>query len=164
MDNSGNQGPTWGPTAPRLTTNMRKTVEEDQEAALNLYQAIYLVIFHQDAPAFSFRAPLRGDGCPVLPARYDTTHVAPALSETAAPDPATLKDVRSGKKHSNRTRPVDGQTTSPSPPDNQDSDSTSVASIGESDGNSNYVNFTKNAPTSSAKTLDSQDTSKKWRK
>ena len=143
---------------------MRKTFEEAQEAALTFCQAINLVIFHQDAPAFSSSASLRREGCPVIPARYDTAHAAPALTETATPNPATLEAIMSGKKHSNCTRPADGQTASPSPPDDQDSDITSVASIGESDGNSDYVNFTKNSPTGSAKTLDSQDTSENWRK
>ena len=35
-----NQGPTRGSTAPRLTTNVRKTIEEAQEATLTLCQAI----------------------------------------------------------------------------------------------------------------------------
>ena len=38
------------------------------------------------------------------------------------------------------------QTASPSPPDDQDSDVTSVASIGESDGDSDYVELAKNSP------------------
>ena len=58
------------------------------------------------------------------------------------------------KRNSNRARPIDSQTTSPSPPADLDSEIVWVASIGESDGNSNYVELTKNSPTSLANTLD----------
>ena len=45
---------------------------------------------------------------------------------------------------------MDGQTASPSPPANLDSDVTSVESIGGSDGKSDYVELAENSPTSSA--------------
>ena len=46
---------------------------------------------------------------------------------------------------------------SPSPPADQDSDVTLVASIGESDGNSDYVESAKNSPTSPANTLELEE-------
>ena len=48
---------------------------------------------------------------------------------------------------------MDGQTASPSPPANLDSDVTSVESIGGSDGKSDYVELAENSPTSSANTV-----------
>ena len=45
------------------------------------------------------------------------------------------------------TGPTDGQTASPSPPADLDSDVTSVASIGESEGESDYVESAENLPT-----------------
>ena len=84
-------------------TNMRETTEESQEAALNLCQAIEPVVFHQDALAFSPSILPRGDKWPALPARANTAHAAPDLTETAAPDPATPAAVRIGERNSNRT-------------------------------------------------------------
>ena len=49
---------------------------------------------------------------------------------------------------------MDGQTASPSPPANLDSDVKSVASIGESDDNSDYVESSEKSPTSPANKLD----------
>ena len=49
---------------------------------------------------------------------------------------------------------MDSQTASPSSPANQDSYVTLVASIGESDGDSDYVKSSKNSPTSLANTPD----------
>ena len=135
-------------------TNMRETTEDSQEAVLNLCQAIKPVVFHQDAPAFSPSILPRGDKWPALPARTNTAHAAPDLTETAALDPTTQAAVRIGKRNSNRTWPTDGQTASPSPPDKLDSDVTSVAIIGESDGDSDYVESAKNSPTSLANTPD----------
>ena len=80
--------------------------------------------------------------------------MAPALTETAAPNPAALADVGIGKRNSNRARPTDGQTTSPSPPVDQDSDVTLVASIGESNDDLDYVELAKNSPTSPSNTSD----------
>ena len=76
---------------------------------------------------------------PAFPACSDTAHAAPALTETSAPDHVTPDAVRSGKINSNHARPMDGQTASPSPTANLDSDVMPVASIGESDGDSDYV-------------------------
>ena len=89
-----------------------------------------------------------------LPARTDTAHTALALTETATPDPVAPAAVRSVKINSNRAQPTDGQTVSPSPPSNQDSDITPVASIGESDVNLNYVESAEKLPTSPADTPD----------
>ena len=49
---------------------------------------------------------------------------------------------------------MDGQTASPSPPSDPDSDVTLVASIGGSDGNSDYVEAAKISPTSRANKLE----------
>ena len=76
------------------------------------------------------------------------------LTKAAAPDPATPAAVGSGKRNSNRARPTDGQTASPSPPANLDSDVTSVASIGGSDGDSDYVELAENSPPSPANMPD----------
>ena len=83
--NCRNRGPTRAPTAPRLTTNVSETIEEAQEAAPIIYQAIDLVVFHQDVPAFSPSILPRGDDWPGLPVRADTAYAAPALTNTAAP-------------------------------------------------------------------------------
>ena len=49
---------------------------------------------------------------------------------------------------------MDGQTASPSPPANPDSDAVLAASFGRSYVNSDYVNSAKNSPTSLSNTLD----------
>ena len=95
----------------------------------------------------------RGYGWPDLPARANTAHTAPALIETAATNPATPAAVGSGKINSNCAQPTDGQTASPSPPVDLDSDVTSVASIEDSDGDSDYVESAENPPISLANTL-----------
>ena len=84
----------------------------------------------------------------------DTVHEAPGLIETVVPNPAAPAPVRSDKINSNHARPTYGQTVSPSPLTNQDSDVTSVASIGYSDGDLDYVELAKNSPTSPANTTD----------
>ena len=86
--------------------------------------------------------------------RADTTHAAPSLTETGTLDPATPAAVGSGKINSNRAQPTDGQITSPSPPANQYSDVTLVASIRNIDGDSDYVDSAKNSHTSPANTPD----------
>ena len=93
-DHCRNQDPTQVPKGPRLTTNMRETIKEAQEAAPTLYQAIEPVVFHQDTPSFSPRVLPRREEWSALPARADTAHAVPALTETAASDPATPAAVR----------------------------------------------------------------------
>ena len=85
--------------------------------------------------------------------RADTAHRVPALTKTAAPNPATPASVGSGKINSNCAQPTDGQTASPSPA-NQDIDVTLVASIGESNGESDYVESDKSSPMIPANTTD----------
>ena len=133
---------------------MIENTEEAQEAVTTLCHAISPIVFHQYVPAFSPSALLRGEEWLTLPARADTNHAAPLLTETAAPDPAAPADVRSSKRNSNRARPTDGQTASLSPPADQDSDVTSVASTGESDRDSDYVELTEKSPMSQANTPD----------
>ena len=133
---------------------MSKTIEEAQEAAPIFWQAIALVLFHPDAPALSPSVLPRGDEWPDLPARADTAHAAPALTETAAPNPAKLAAVGSGKINSTRARPKDGQTASTSSPGDPYRDVTSVVSIGGSDNNSNYVKSAENSPTSPSNAPD----------
>ena len=152
--NFRNQGPMRGPTAPSLTTNVRKTIEEAQEAAPTLWQAIAPVLFFQDPPAFSPSILLIGDDWPALPARADTAHTDPALTETAAPNPATPAAFRSGKINSNIARPTDSQIASPNPRADLDSDVTLVAIIVESDDNSDYAELAENSPMSPANTSD----------
>ena len=154
LENFRNWGPTWGPTVPRLTTNMRKTIEDTQEAAPIICQAIDPVFFHQDAPAFSPSVLPRGDKWPALRARTNTAHTAPYITKTATPNTAAPAAVVSGNKNSNHARPTDGQTASPSPPVDQDSGVTLVESIGESDGDSDYVESSK---TSSTRTANNPD-------
>ena len=86
--------------------------------------------------------------------RADTTHKSPTLTETATPNSAAPAAARSCKINSKRAQATDGQKASPSPPANQDSDVTSVASIGESDGNSDYVKSSENSPMRPASTLE----------
>ena len=74
------------------------------------------------------------------------------ITETAVPNQAAQAAVGSGKRNINRARPTDGQTVSPSPPANQDSDVQFVESIGGSDGDSDYVNSAENSPMSPANT------------
>ena len=154
LENFRNQGPTRAPTAPRLTANASKIIEEAQEAAPTLYHTIPPLVFHQDAPTFSPSVLPGGDEWPALPACADTAHAYPALTETTTPNPAALEAVGSGKRNSNRARPTDGQTVSPSIPADQDIDFTSVESIGERDGDSDYVKSAENSSTSPANTLD----------
>ena len=85
---------------------------------------------------------------PTLPTRVDTAHAAPALAETAAPDPATPAAGGGGKINSNRAQPTDVQTAYPSPPVDPDSDVTLGASFLGSDGDSDYVESSENSPTS----------------
>ena len=86
--------------------------------------------------------------------RADTTHTAPTLTKTAAPKYSSPAAIGSGKISSNRAQATDVQTVSLSPPADPDSDVTSVAIIGESEGDSDYVESAKNSPTSSANTPD----------
>ena len=76
------------PTAPILTTNVSKTIKEVQESALGIFHSINPVVFHQDVPEFSSSVLPRGDEWPALLARANTDHVAPALTVTAALNPA----------------------------------------------------------------------------
>ena len=133
---------------------MIENIEEAQEAGPALSQETPLVVFHQDAPAFSPSVLPRGDEWPALQTRANTAHTAPALTKTTAPDPAAPADVRNGKINSNCAQPTEGKTVSPSPPANQDSDVTLVESIGGSDGDSDYVESGKNSPTIPANTPD----------
>ena len=153
-ENCRNRGPTRAPTAPRRTTNVSQTTEEAQEAAPTLCQAITPVVLHPDAPALSSSVLTRGAEWPALPAHADTAHAAPALTETATPDPATPAAIGSGKINSNCAQPTDGQTASLNPPADPDSDVMSVASIGGSDGDSDYVESAENSPTSPANMPD----------
>ena len=132
---------------------MSQTIEESQEAAPNLFQAIAPVVFQPDTPAFSPSVLLGGYKWPALTARSDIAHAAPALTDTAAPDPATPAAIGSGKINSNCARQTDGQTASPSPPTDPYSDVTLV-SIGGSDDDSDYVDSAKDLPTSPANTPD----------
>ena len=111
-----------------------------------------MFVFHQDAPVFSPSVLSEEYDWSALQARSETAHAAPALTETAAPNPVAPAAVGSGKINSNRARPTDGQTKSPSLPADQDIDVTSVASIGESDSNWYYVDSAKNSPMSPANT------------
>ena len=154
LENCHKRGPTQAPTAPTLTTNMSKNIEEAKETAPTLCHATPPVIFHQDAPEFLPGVLPRGYEWPALPARADTAHAAPALTKTAAPAPATPEVVGSGKRNSKCARATNSQTASPSPPVDQDSDITLAASIGESDGNSDYVDSAENLPTSPSNTPD----------
>ena len=153
-DNYRNRGPTQDPTAPRITNNVRQNIEETQEAAPTLCQAIVMVVVHPDAPVLSPSVLMIGDEWPALPARADTAHTEPALTETATPNPATPAAVWSGKRSSNCARPTDSQTASSSPPANPDSDVTSVETIRGSDGDSNYVGLAEKSPTSPANMPD----------
>ena len=96
-DNCHKQGPTRGPTAPRLATNVSETIKEAQEAALTLLHAISTFIFNQDAPELSPNVLPRGDKWPALPARTNAAHAAPGITKTAAPDPATTVTIGIGK-------------------------------------------------------------------
>ena len=141
-------GPHW------FTTNVIQTIKEAQWSATTLCQSIAPVIFHPDSTAFLPSVLARGVKWSTLSMRSNTAHAAPALTETAAPDPATPVAVGSGKINSNCAWPTDGQTVSPSPPADPDSDVMAVASIGGSDGKSDYVELAENSPTSPSNTLD----------
>ena len=153
-ENCHNWGPTRAPTVPRFKTNVSENIKEVQEYAPNLCHAIPPVVFHQDTPALSPRVLPRGDEWPDLLARADTAHTAPALNKTANPNPATPAAVGSSKINSNRARPTNCQTASTSLPVDQDSDVTLVASIGESNGDSDYVESDENSPTRPENTTD----------
>ena len=129
-DNCCNQGPTRSSTVPRITTNVRETIKESQDSAPILCQAIALFVFRPDTPAFSTSVLPRGDKWPTITARADTSHSAPVLTETSATNSVTQADIGRSKINSNSARPTDGQTASPSPSADLDSDVALVASIG----------------------------------
>ena len=135
-------------------TNMSENTEEAHEASPTLWHTTPMVVFHQDAPEFSPSVLPRGDEWPDLLAHADTDHRSLALTKTATPDPATSEAIGSSKINSKRARPTDGQTASPSLPANQDSDVTSVASIGESNEDLDYVESAEKSPMSPANTPD----------
>ena len=89
--------PTRAPTAPRITTNLIQSIEKAQEASLTLFRVIPPVVFQPDAPTFFPRVLTRGSEWPALPARSNTSNAAPALTETAAPNPTTQAAGRSSK-------------------------------------------------------------------
>ena len=89
-----------------------------------------------------------------LQVRTETTHTVQYLTETAAPDTATLVAVRSGKIISNRTQPTDDQIASTRPSTNSDSNVMLAASFGGSDGDSEYVESAENSTSRSTNTLD----------
>ena len=149
-ENCRNRVPTRAPTAPSLTTNVIKNIEESQEAALNLSRAIPPFVLHQDSPTLSPSILLRVDEWPTLPARTNTAHMSLELTETADPNPAAPADVSNSTINSNHAQPTDFQTASPSLPADIDSDVTLVASIGESDGDSDSVESAEKSPTSPA--------------
>ena len=144
--NCRNWGPTRAPTAPTIMSNVSGNIEEAQEAAQTLCHATPPSCFHQDSPAFSPRFLLRGYEWPALPARSDTAHAVPALTETAALDPAAPAAVESVKRNSNRAQPTDSKTASLIPPANQDIYFTSVLIIGDSDGDSDFIESAKTHP------------------
>ena len=121
-ENYRNRGPTRALTVPTLTTNVRKNAEEAQEGAPTFYHATPSLVFHQDAPEFSPGVLLGGEEWPALPTRAYTAHTAPALTKAAAPDSAAPASIGIRKRNSTRARQTDGETASPSPPANQDSD------------------------------------------
>ena len=96
-----NRGHTWVPTAPRLTDNMRRHIEEAQEVAPTLCHAIPPVVLHQYVTSFSPSVLPRGDKWPTLSVRANTSHVAWALTKTTAHDLAAPAAVRSVKWNSN---------------------------------------------------------------
>ena len=151
-ENYYKQGPTLAPTEPRLITNVIQNIEEAQETAPNLCQATPAVVFHPDTPSFSPRVLTRGFEWTVLPARAETAHTEPALTETAAPDPDTPSAVRSIKRNSNRARPTYDQIVSPSPPSDPGSDIIPETIFGGNDGDYYYVESAENLPTRSANT------------
>ena len=126
---------------------MSQNIEEAQEAAPTLCQAIPPVIFHPDAPVLSPSVLARGSDGAALPARANTDQASPALTDTAALKPATSTAIGRNKINSNCAQPIYGQIASPSPPSNPDNDITLAASFGGSDGNSDYVRSAKNSPT-----------------
>ena len=93
-ENCRNRGPTWASTAPRLTPNMSETIEESQEAAPIICQAIEPVVFHQDTPAFSLSVLSRETYWPALPMRADTAHTTTVITEAASPNAAVTAAVR----------------------------------------------------------------------
>ena len=95
-----------------------------------------------------------GEECPALTSSSRIAQAYQALTDTATPDTARPVAIISGKRNSNLARPEEGQAASPRLPANPDSNVTSAASFGESDGNSEYVESAGNVPTSSAITLD----------
>ena len=84
----------------------------------------------------------------------DNSHAAQALTDAAAPDPATLAAVGSGKINSNIAQPTGGQIASPTPTVEPSSDISLAASFGVSYDNSDYVESAENSPTRLANMID----------
>ena len=74
---------------------MSETIEESQEAAPIICQAIEPVVFHQDTPAFSLSVLSRETYWPALPMRADTAHTTTVITEAASPNAAVTAAVRS---------------------------------------------------------------------
>ena len=72
---------------------MVQTIEDAQEGAPTICQAIAPVVFHPDAPAFSPSVFTIGVEWPALTTRADTAHADTVLTKTVAPDPAIPGDV-----------------------------------------------------------------------
>ena len=133
---------------------MSQYIKEAQESALNLCQATPLVIFRPEEPAFSPIVLTKGSKCPALLTRANTFHAAQALTETAAPNTTTPEAVGNGERNSNCARPTDGQILSPSMSAALTVRSYRRPFFGGTDGNSDYVELSKNSTTSSANTSD----------
>ena len=131
---------------------MSETTKEAQESAPTFFQAIAPVVFHQDIPEFSPIILLRGYKWPALSVRADTAHAYPALTETPSPDLATPAAGRSGKINSIHLLITEVQTATISPPTNLYSDATTVVSIRDTNGDSDYVKLAENSPTSPVNT------------
>ena len=97
LENSHNKGPTRTPTlgrmprtptAPRITTNVKRTAEVT-EANPILCQVIHQILFHRDNLAFSPSVLTNMYGWPNLLAHPGTDHADHVLTGTAASNTAT---------------------------------------------------------------------------
>ena len=94
-------GPYTCPYCTKAHYVRERKIEVAQESAPTLCHDIPPVVSHQDAQVFSPSVLSRGEKWTALPARANIAHAVPALTKTAAPNPAASAFVRRDRRNSN---------------------------------------------------------------
>ena len=126
---------------------MNYNIDEDTKAAPILCHATPRFIFHPDAPEFSPNILTDGYEWHTLPASAKGSHPFQALTNTETLETSTPEAVRAGKINSNRAQPTEVKAVSPRLPANPEIDVILEASFEGINGDSEYVDSTRNLPT-----------------